>query len=191
MVKTTKNEVIKYTLKTDEFRDFVEATGVIDCAAVKYNGRVFIFDTNGNVYSMSKGFKKCSPCIQHRKDPKYNYYSWYTTTVHRLMGLAFGLIDDINDDRDIDHKNGNKLDNRLMNLQAVSHRRNCEKRSCKMYKITKDGVTYGPFIGQTNLAKVIGCSQPSIAAALSDKYNFFSNQTVKGYKIEECTDEYK
>lgn len=191
MVKTTKNEVVKYTLKTDEFRDFVEATGVIDCAAVKYNGKVFIFDTDGNVYSMARGFRKCSPCIQHRKDPKYNYYSWYTTTVHRLMGLAFGLIDDINDDRDIDHKNGNKLDNRLINLEAVSHRRNCEKRSCKMYKITKDGVTYGPFIGQTNLAKAIGCSQPSIATALSDKYNFFSNQTVKGYKIEECTDEYK
>lgn len=191
MVKTTKNEVLKYTLKTDEFRDFVETTGVIDCAAVKYNGRVFIFDTEGNVYSKSKGYKKCSPCIQHRHDPKYNYYSWYTTTVHRLMGLAFGLIDDINDDRDIDHRNGNKLDNRLMNLQAVTHKKNCERRSCRMYKITKNGHTYGPFIGQTNLAKFIGCDQSSIAIALSSKYNYFSNQTVKGYRIEDCTDEYK
>ena len=191
MVKTTKNEVSRYTLKTDEFRDFMNATGVIDCAAVKYNGRVFIFDTEGNVYSMSKGYKKCSPCVQRRKDPKYNYYSWYSTTVHRLMALAFGLIDDINDDRDIDHRNGNKLDNRLINLQAVSHRRNCEKRSCRLYKVTKDGKTYGPYIGQTNLAKAIGCHQCSIAAALSPKYNYFSDHTVKGYKIEDCTDEYR
>lgn len=191
MVKTTKNVVTKYTLKTDEFRDFVSKTGIIDCAAIKYNDKVYVFDSEGNVYSKQKSYKKCSPCLQRKHDPKYNYYSWCCSTVHRLMGLAFGLIDDINDDRDIDHRNGDKLDNRLMNLQAVTHKKNCERRSCRIYKVTKDGVTYGPFIGQTNLARFIGCDQSSIATAMSSKYHYFSNNTVKGYKIEECTDEYR
>lgn len=189
MKQTTKNEVIRYTLETGDLRHFYEVTGINDCAAIKYNSKVYLFDKYGNVYSGTKNHKQYSLCLQRKFDPKYSYYSFKSSTVHRLMALAFGLIDDINDDRDIDHINGNKLDNRLENLEAVSHKKNCERRSCKKYMVTKDGVTYGPFIGQTNLAKFIGCDQCSIATALSPRYHYFKDKTVKGYKIEECKDD--
>lgn len=189
MKQTTKNEVTRYTLKTGDLRHFFEVTGINDCAAIKYNSMVYIFDKYGNVYSSRKSHRKYSLCLQRKFDPKYSYYSFKCSTVHRLMALAFGLIDDINDERDIDHINGNKLDNRLENLEAVSHKKNCERRSCKRYMVSKDGVTYGPFIGQTNLAKFIGCDQCSIATALSPRYHYFKDNTVKGYKIEECSND--
>lgn len=186
MKKTTQNEVLQYKLTKEELQDFIDVTGITDCAAIKYNGRIYIFDKMGNAYSGRKGHKQMALTLQRKHDPKYSYYSFFTTTAHRLMALAFGIIDDINDERDIDHKNEDKLDNRLENLEAVSHKKNCERRSCRLYKVTKDGITYGPFVGQTNLAKFIGCDQCSIATAMSDKYHYFSNNTVKGYKIEEC-----
>ena len=63
--------------------------------------------------------------------------------IHRLEALAFGLIKSIDDPKDIDHKDGNKINNDLDNLQAITHKENCHKRKGKVAQIKVDCYLYG------------------------------------------------
>ena len=102
--------------------------------------------------------------------------------VHRFEALAFGLIDDIDDPRDVDHKNGNKLDNDLDNLQSISHKDNCRKRSGKIAIIKVDAYLYGSdkifatYNSLADAAKATGVGEGNISHMI--------NKTVKLYNLK-------
>lgn len=52
----------------------------------------------------------------------------YQTSKHRVIAYAFGLIDDIHSSLDVGHKNKIADDNRLDNLEALSHQENLKGR---------------------------------------------------------------
>lgn len=69
------------------------------------------------------GFREVKPGLNSWSYLQVGVRSCKTVSVHRLVAEAFipnplGL-------RDVDHINGNKLDNRVENLRWVSHKENC------------------------------------------------------------------
>lgn len=71
-------------------------------------------------------FKK--PIYITRNGYQFISYHGHTTYVHRLVAFTFGLIDNLNTKLDIDHINNVRCDNRLYNLQALTHAENVKKR---------------------------------------------------------------
>lgn len=71
-------------------------------------------------------FKK--PIYINRNGYQYISYHGHIIYVHRLVALTFGLIDNLNTKLDIDHINNVRGDNRLSNLQAITHAENIKKR---------------------------------------------------------------
>lgn len=49
-----------------------------------------------------------------------------TLTVHRLVARTF--LDNYNNNLEVNHINGNKTDNRIENLEMISHKENVKKR---------------------------------------------------------------
>lgn len=71
--------------------------------------------------------KKGVRCLYSQSSDKCGYMRikqqrGLSPLVHRLVALAF--IGNIPDDMEINHKNGNKQDNRVENLEIVSHKQN-------------------------------------------------------------------
>jgi hypothetical protein len=68
--------------------------------------------------------------------PHANDHGYYTfmipskgnRSVQRYIAYAFGLIDSLDSELEIDHINDVRTDNRISNLQAITHRQNLKKR---------------------------------------------------------------
>lgn len=75
--------------------------------------------------------------------------------LHRIIAEQFILNDNPNVKTDIDHINGNKLDNRIKNIERVSHSENLKRRikynhQKSEYIDTLDGLTIIPFTEYNN-----------------------------------------
>lgn len=113
-------------------------------------------------FSEKKGYLTASL----RKDNKEHYLS-----LHRIIGKAF--IPNPENKPQINHKNGNKLDNRISNLEWCTARENiqhaCNTGLNKVFKIHTDdkykickAYQTGIF-SQKRLAKIFNISQPGIS----------------------------
>ena len=76
-------------------------------------------DTDGNVYSLKLGLQmqkiishKGYECVKLCKDGKHKKFS-----VHRLVAMAFIINPKPNEWNQVNHKNENKSDNRVCNLE--------------------------------------------------------------------------
>ena len=110
-----------------------------------------------------------------------------STSKHRIIAYAFGLIDDIHKKLDIDHINKITDDNRLENLRAVTHIENLETRNlgkrikaikkeslndtdqCELY--FNSGIEAAKYLVDNNYTKVTNFKylQPIISNAVNKK----------------------
>lgn len=155
---------------------------------IKFNKdyNVFVSD-QGNVFSRSKKMSK------HKLNHDiHGYVGFKNITVHKLVMLTF---DKYVEGLEIDHINNDRSDNRLCNLQMVTHAENIRKRVPPMKDIcgklhgrSIPVVQYdlnGNFIKEwesANMAsKELGIGQPSITACCKHRKGFNS---CGGYKWE-------
>lgn len=84
----------------------------------------------GNVLQFNKTFNTVSykPIYIMRNGYLRTYYGGRTITMQRLVAFTFGLIDSLDVKLDIDHLNKCRADNRLCNLEAVTHAENIRRR---------------------------------------------------------------
>jgi len=98
---------------------------VFECGKVlvlgqrKYNGKYY----EKNCY-LRNGYKSLDLFFEGKR----KHYQ-----VHRIIAFAFLGLDIENPKQVIDHKNRDKLDNRVSNLRVVSNQENCFNRSSKGY----------------------------------------------------------
>lgn len=105
--------------------------------------KIMHYSQNRNVKKMS--WKKINPSLARRyhrisgNTMEYYIVSWsdyrnskrsYTFPLSRLVYLYFNHLGSLPTNMDVDHINGNTLDNRLENLQLLSRRDNLAKRFC-------------------------------------------------------------
>lgn len=132
------NQQKDYYMLTELNFKLIEGDFRYDGSVIKYEG-VEYYKTPGMALYVSKRGMILE--IDHSLDmvfPKAlymmrsgylrTYYNGRTITVQRLVALTFGLIDSLDAKLDIDHINGCRSDNRLVNLQAITHAENIKKR---------------------------------------------------------------
>lgn len=91
----------------------------------------YAVDKDGNVYSFKyKTMKRLRPGWKHKKHGYQfvrltdRYGNKKNFTVHRLVALAYIPTDDTT--LEVNHKNRNCLDNRVENLEWMSHKQNVD-----------------------------------------------------------------
>ncbi len=84
----------------------------------------------GNVLEYNKTFNTVSykPIYIMRNGYLRTYYGGHTITMQRLVAFTFGLIDSLDVKLDIDHLNKCRSDNRLCNLEPITHAENIRRR---------------------------------------------------------------
>lgn len=123
-------------------------------------------------------FKGTYYSVSLHKDKKQK-----THDVHRLVADAF--LPNPNNLPEVNHKNEDKLDNRVENLEWVTHKyniaysHNIEKSHIKQRKKTeafdKDGNSIGVFESARAMCRILGLRQGQVACVLIGK-----GKTVKG-----------
>ena len=117
--------------------------------------KIMHYSQNRNTKEMS--WKKINPSLSKRyhrisgNTMQYYVVSWsdyknsgrsYTFPLSRLVYLYFNHFDSLPSNMDVDHINGDSLDNRLENLQLLSRHDNLAKRycgwNCNQYSFNKD-----------------------------------------------------
>lgn len=105
---------------------YAETIGYIDYYA----------DEEGNIYSISPNLYQCRKI--HLVPDKWGYLGFTAYgeknkpypvryLAHKLVAKAFHGAPPINTKLDVDHLNGNKMDNRPENLEWVTHQVNCQR----------------------------------------------------------------
>ena len=131
----------------------------------------YFVDTDGNVYSNKKGYlhklrthlNQCgyqTVSLRKNKKPKW-------ITVHKLVASSFIRELDVSKDETVNHKDGNKLNNKLDNLEII---------------------TRGDNVRHSRLTGLQPCkfSRDIITSALLDIKNGLSvNKTAKKYNISQ------
>ena len=150
--------------------------------------------------------------VNNRKDG-YSYYKFNTknviknVVVHRLVANLFLDKPDNPECKYVDHKNGNKHDNRVENLEWISHSENVKRAHQVVNRVstgkmieqwnyeTKEFVK--TFNSITDAAKELGLVAKNFAANLSGRTNYINSSSGKFYfkyiepKIQMNEDELK
>lgn len=127
--------------KTPGMNLYVSKRGQVLSASTDYN---VVYEKG--LYLMRNGYLR-------------TYYDGRTITVQRLVALTFGLINSLDVKLDIDHINGCRSDNRLSNLEAVTHAENIKRRDASGSVFNKpitcylDGVRIWEFKSQVEAAE--------------------------------------
>ena len=143
----------------------------------------------GNVVSHRRG--ACYPLKVSHTNSGYQivgagYGSTHYQYVHRLVAETW--IPNPNHYRDVNHINGDKTDNRVENLEWVTHSQNMRHAYRTGLKKPAGGRKGTPirivetgevFESQHECARRLGVSQPAIAQCLAGR-----SQTCQGYHLE-------
>ena len=117
-------------------------------------------------------------------------YRGFPQYVHRMVAETW--LDNPNHYKDVNHINGDKTDNRVENLEWVTHSKNIRHayrtglkkpaggRKATPVRIVETGEVYK---SQRDCAIRIGVSQPAIAQCLAGR-----SQTCRGYHLEYVDD---
>lgn len=98
--------------------------------------------------------------------------------VHRLVAIAF--IPNPNHYPEVDHKDRNRTNNLVENLDWVSHSKNCRNTSQnRMIRVYKNNELLGDYC-LTEVAELLGCAQSTIYAYFRRKQTYIK----KIYKLE-------
>lgn len=93
---------------------FVDGVPVI---LVGEDNRPYLVRRNGDIEGLN------NHRIMHSKGyGKYNYCTVFGRPYHRVVALAYGLLNDIDDNIEINHINNDKTDNSIENLRAITHK---------------------------------------------------------------------
>ena len=95
-------------------------------------GKVLVLGTRtpykGQYYEKKWYLRKGYKYLKLKHEGKYKEYS-----IHRIIAYAYLGLDINNPKSQIDHKNRDRLDNRVSNLRIVSHQENQWNRGAKGY----------------------------------------------------------
>ncbi len=157
--------------------------------------KLYAADENGNVFSLNykrTGLIKIIKPSASKDDYLQSMFKrddgkYCTRKIHYMVTLAF--LGERPEGSEVNHKNGNKLDNRILNLEYITHSENCQhsfdnglqkpKRGelNGMAKLTRDQVVAirkqafdgGRFWGRNKLAKELNISPKHLQNIVNDQ----------------------
>lgn len=128
---------------------------------VVINGRRLVVCKNGDAYGLRKWSNEMY-LIKNvaNQSERYNHINCGSKMIlrHRIMGYTFLGLDIDNPKDQIDHQDGNKLNNSLNNLRVVNHQQNQWNRTtAKGYYWVKKSKKWGAQIRLNGKYIYLGC----------------------------------
>ena len=147
-----------------------------------HHNKTFIVTEDGRVFSTIT-YKYLTPIVMKNGYLMYSFGSTSANTrkqiyAHRLVAYCYGILDSLDDPRDVDHFDRVKTNNEPSNLRAVSRSENeLHKRHSKgMLYACKNGVKYGPYKSVKDMYEDL-----HIEGTLGSFYTQVSRKTGYGY----------